>query len=126
MLILRQHTDSREFRAHVYDHYDGHDQGQDVHKVVSRLEDERVGDLNSPGITACLDTHAIADILMAHSSAEGYRRLFAYRLEVAEAHCRRTGEAGARECQAVEVVKSQSQSSSCATRISEASGGADD
>lgn len=91
MLILRRHTDSGEFGAHVYDHYDGHDQGQDVHKVVSRLEDERIGDLNSPGIAACLDAHAIADILMAHSSAEGYRRLFAYRLEVAEAHCRRTG-----------------------------------
>jgi hypothetical protein len=67
---------------HDYRHY----QGQNMHEVVRGLEDERVGDLNGPRVTVCLDPGAAIDLLPAHQRAQWYRRLCAYRREVAEAH----------------------------------------
>jgi hypothetical protein len=83
---MRQHTDSGKLGAHMDNHDDGHYHGQNMHDVVCRLEDEGIGNLNCPRIALRLYAHAIVDRLVAHQSAQWYRRLFAYRLEVAKAH----------------------------------------
>jgi hypothetical protein len=72
----------------MYDHDHCHDQSQDMHKVVRRLEDEGIRNLNRSRIAQGLYAHAIVDVLVAHDGAERYRRLFAYRLEVAKGHVR--------------------------------------
>jgi len=50
-------------------HDDGHDHGQDVHKVVRRLENEGIRNLNGARIALCLDAHAVVDRLVAHKRA---------------------------------------------------------
>lgn len=70
------------------DHNHCHDQSQDVHEVIGGLEDERVCDLNRPGIAFSLDAHSVVDRLVAHKGAQRYRGLCAYCLEVAETHLR--------------------------------------
>lgn len=86
--ICAQRTDSGKLGAHMYNHDNGHNQGQYMHKVVCRLEDERVCDLNRPRVALGLDAHAIRHVLVAHEGAQWYRSLCAYRLKVAEAHGR--------------------------------------
>jgi hypothetical protein len=68
------------------DHDHCHYQGQDMHEVVRRLEDERVCDLNRSRVTVCLYAGATVDLLLAHQRAQWYRRLCAYRRKVAETH----------------------------------------
>jgi len=70
----------------MYDHDDGHDQGHDVDKVIGDLEDEGIRKFNCAGVAPCLYADTLVDLLVAHEGAQRYRRLFAYRLEVAEAH----------------------------------------
>lgn len=72
-------------------HHHRHNQGENVHKVVRRLEDERVGNLDGAGIAVCLDASAIIDVLVADEGAQRYGGLVAYRLEVAEAHAAECG-----------------------------------
>lgn len=69
LTVLRRRTDSGELGAHMYNHDDGHDQCQNVHKVVGRLKDECVGDLDRPGIALRLYAHAVANVLVAHRGA---------------------------------------------------------
>lgn len=66
---MRQRTNSRELGAHMDNHDDCHDHGQDVHKVVGRLEDEGIRNLDRPRIALGLDADAIIDILVTHKSA---------------------------------------------------------
>ena len=80
------HTDSGELGADVEDHDNGHDEGQNVHKVVRNLEDERVRDLNGACIALGLYAGAAIDLLVAYERAQRYRRLCAYCGEVAKAH----------------------------------------
>jgi hypothetical protein len=70
----------------MYYHDHCHYQGQNMHEVVCRLEDERICDLNCSCIALCLNASAAIDFLVADKSAQWYRRLFAYRCEVAETH----------------------------------------
>jgi len=50
-------------------HDDCHDHGQDVHKVVGRLEDEGIRNLDRPRIALGLNADAIIDVLVTHKSA---------------------------------------------------------
>jgi len=66
---MRKRTDSCELGAHVDNHDNGHYHGQDVHKVVRRLENEGIRNLNGARIALCLDAHTIVDRLVAHKRA---------------------------------------------------------
>jgi hypothetical protein len=59
----------------MYNHDHRHYQGQDMHEVVRRLEDERVCNLNRPRVALCLYPGAAIDLLLAHQRAQRYRRL---------------------------------------------------
>lgn len=83
---MAQHTDSSELRTDMYYHDHRHYQGQNVHEVVRRLEDECVCDLNCSCIALGLNTSAAIDFLVAHKGAQWYGCLCAYRCEVAETH----------------------------------------
>lgn len=61
----------------MYYHDHCHYQGQNVHEVVRRLEDERVRDLNRSCIALRLDSSAAIDFLVSNEGAQRYRRLFA-------------------------------------------------
>lgn len=68
------------------DHDDGHAHGEDVHKVVCDLEDERVADLDGARVADGRDAGAAIDVLVADEGAQGERGRAANVLEVAEAH----------------------------------------
>jgi hypothetical protein len=46
-----------------------HNQSQNVHKVIRRLEDKRVGHLNRPRVAVWLYAGAAIDLLVAHEGA---------------------------------------------------------
>ena len=48
----------------MYNHDYCHDQGEDVHEIVGRLEYEGICDLNRPRIAFRLYANAIIDVLM--------------------------------------------------------------
>ena len=84
---ILEHTDGGEFGAHVDDHDDRHYQGQNVHEVVGALEDDGVCQLNRPRVALRLYARAAVDGRDGpNEGTQRYRRLFAYRREVAEAH----------------------------------------
>jgi len=66
---MRKRTDSCELGAHMDNHDDRHNHGQDVHEVVRGLENEGIRDFNGARIALCLDAHAIVDRLVAHKRA---------------------------------------------------------
>jgi len=66
---MRKRTDSCELGAHMDNHDDGHNHGQNMHEVVRRLENEGIRNLNRARVALCLDAHAIVDRLVAHKRA---------------------------------------------------------
>jgi hypothetical protein len=72
-----QRTNSSELGTDVYYHDHCHYQGQNVHEVVRRLEDESVRDLNRSCIALRLDASAAIDFLVSNEGAQRYRRLSA-------------------------------------------------
>ena len=68
------------------DHDHGHDEREDVHEVVGGLEDERVRQHQRARVALGLDATAAGDVLVADQGTQRYRRLCAYRCEVAETH----------------------------------------
>ena len=62
-----QHTNSGILRSHVDDHYNGHDESEDVDEAGGSLENERVRDLDGTRVAGGL-----------HTSRAGNLRLRAY------------------------------------------------
>ena len=52
----QQLTHGGELGSNVNDHDDGHDQGNNVHEVVGRFEDDGVGHLDATGIAGRIDS----------------------------------------------------------------------
>lgn len=57
------------------DHDNSHDERQNVHKVIRRLKDECVRNLDRACIALCLNAGAAINLLLAYERAQRYRRL---------------------------------------------------
>jgi tellurite resistance protein len=69
-------------------HNHRHDQRKDMHEINCALEYDRVRQLNAARVAVRLYAGVAADGRYgAHERAQRYGRLFAYCVEVAEAHC---------------------------------------
>ena len=54
-------ADGGELAAHVQDHDDGHGEGDQVHEVDRRLEDDRVGELDAARVAGREDGGCVGD-----------------------------------------------------------------
>ena len=85
-----EHTDCGELGADVKDHDHGHYEGDDMGEGGSALEDDGIRELDVASVAIGFYPNAKIGIAnAAHEGAEGYRRIAAYRVEVAEAHIAR-------------------------------------
>ena len=81
-------TDSRKLRAHVDDHDGGHGQGEDMHEIGGRFEDDGVCELDAPCVTFCLKPRRACDGRFGTDERAEWEWTFgAYYVEVAEGHC---------------------------------------
>ena len=69
-------------------HNGGHGQGEDMHEIGGRFEDDGVCELDAPCVAFCLEARRACDGRFgADERAEWEWALGAYHVEVAEGHC---------------------------------------
>ena len=78
-------ADGGELGAHVQDHDNGHDEGDNVHGGRGALEDDGVGELDVARVAVGLDAHAVGRVAGPDGGAEREGRRVAEGGEVAEA-----------------------------------------
>ena len=81
-------TDGGKLGAHVDDHDSGHGQGEDMHEIGGRFEDDGVCELDAPCVAFCLQACRARDGRFGPD--EGAERQWAFGadgVEVAKGHC---------------------------------------